>query len=62
MENVSSVEHLPKIVKEQMMMRLYEIGENYENLKTKVVAHTTNKTKQTRGGQRDVCTDGGRPC
>ena len=58
MENVSSVEHLPKIVKEQMMMRLCEIGENYE----KVVAYTTNKTKQTRGGQRDVCTDGGRPC
>ena len=50
-----------RIVKEQMMMSLYEIGESYENLKAKVVAYTTNKTKQTRGGQRDVCTDGGRP-
>ena len=36
----------PKDVKEQMLMRLDEIGENYENLKAKVISHTTNKAKQ----------------
>ena len=60
MKNVSSDEYLSKKVKEQMMIRLYEIDENYENLKTKMVSYTTNKTMQTRGGQRDACTDGGR--
>ena len=35
-------------VKEQMM-RLHEIGENYENLKAKVVFYTFNKAEQTRG-------------
>ena len=35
-------------VKEQMM-RLHEIGENYENFKAKVVFYTFNKAEQTRG-------------
>ena len=41
--------------KEQMMLRLDEIGENCENLKAKVVSYTTNKTEQSREGQKDVC-------
>ena len=32
------------------MMRLEEIGENYEKIKAEVVAYTTIKAKQTRGG------------
>ena len=31
-------------------MRLDEIGENYENLKAKVISYTTNKAEQVRGG------------
>ena len=38
----------PKVVKEQMVMRLDEIGENCENLKAIVVSDTTNKTGQAR--------------
>ena len=46
------LEICPKDVKEQMMMmRLDEIG---ENLKAKVVSYTTNKTEQTRGGQKEM--------
>ena len=45
-------------VKEQMMMRVDEIGENFENLKAKGgvthVSCTTNKTEQARGGQTDM--------
>ena len=48
--------------KEQMMLRLDEIGKNCENLKAKVVSYTTNKTEQSREGQKDVCSDGRRPC
>ena len=44
----------PKVVKEQMVMRLDEIGENCENLKAIVVSDTTNKTGQARGGQKVV--------
>ena len=44
----SLLEICPKEVDEQMMMTLYDIGENYENLKAKVVSHTTNKTRQMR--------------
>ena len=40
-------------VKEQMM-RLHEIGENYENLKAKVVFYTFNKAEQTRGGHKEM--------
>ena len=47
------LEICPKDVKDHLMVRLGEIGENYENFKAKVVSHTTNK--------RDGCTDGGRP-
>ena len=36
------------------MMRLDEIGENYENLKAKVVPYSTNKTEQARGGQKKL--------
>ena len=43
-----------KDVKEQMMMRLDEIGENFENLKAKVVSYTTNKIEQARGGQKEM--------
>ena len=44
----------PKDVKEQMMMSLDEVGENYENLKVKVVLYTTNKTKQIQGKQKEM--------
>ena len=36
------------------MMRLDEIGKNYENLKARVVSYTTNMTKQTRGGHTEM--------
>ena len=44
----------PKDVKEQMLMRLDEIGENYENVKAKVVSDTTNKAEQARGVQKET--------
>ena len=44
----------PKDVKEQVMMRLDEIGENYENLKAKVVSYTTKKTEH-REEDRKIC-------
>ena len=47
------LEICPKDVKEQMLMRLDETGENQENLKAKVISYTTNKAEQARGGQRD---------
>ena len=40
------LEIYPKDVKERMLMRLDETGENYENLKAKVVSYTTNKAEQ----------------
>ena len=48
------LEICPKDVKEQMMMRLDEIGDKYENLKAEVVSYTTNKTEQARGGQKEM--------
>ena len=54
LEDVGSVGDLSRDVKEQMLMRLDDIGENYENLKAKVVSYTTNKTKQARGGQQET--------
>ena len=44
----------PEDVKEQMMMRLDEIGENYESLTAKVASHTTNKNEQKRGVQKEM--------
>ena len=35
-------------------MRLDEIGENYENLKARVISYTTNKAEQARGGQKET--------
>ena len=35
------------------MMRLDEIGENYKDLKVKVISYTTNKADQDRGGQKE---------
>ena len=43
------LEICPRDVKEQMLMRLDEIGENCLNLKAKVIIYTTNKAEQTRG-------------
>ena len=43
------VEICPKDVKEQMLLRLDEVGENYENLKVKVISYTSNKAEQSRG-------------
>ena len=36
------------------MMRLDEICENYEDLKAKVVSHTTKNAEQARGGQKET--------
>ena len=50
------LEICPKDAKEQMMMRLDEIGENYDNLKSKVVSHTTNKpSKREEDRTRCMC-------
>ena len=46
------LEICPNDVKE--LMRLDEIGENYANLKAKVISYTTNKAEQARGGQRET--------
>ena len=35
-----------------MMMLLDENGENFENLKAKVVSYTTDKTEKARGGHK----------
>ena len=43
------LEICPKDVKEQMLLRLDEVGENYENLKVKVISYTSNKAEQSRG-------------
>ena len=43
------LEICPKDVKEQMLMRLDKIGENYESFKAKVISYTTNKAEQARG-------------
>ena len=39
----------PKDVKWQMLLRSDEVGENYENLKVKVISYTSNKAEQSRG-------------
>ena len=39
----------PKDVKEQKLLRLDEVGENYENLKVKVISCTSNTAEQSRG-------------
>ena len=43
------LEICPKDVKEQMLLRLDEVGKNYENLKVKVISYTSNKAEQSRG-------------
>ena len=43
------LEICPKDVKEQMLLRLDEVAENYENLKVKVISYTSNKAEQSRG-------------
>ena len=51
------LEICPRDVKEQMLMRLDEVGENYDNFKAKVVSYTTNKTEQKHkeGTKRRKC-------
>ena len=43
------LEICPKYVKEQMLLRLDEVGESYENLKVKVISYTPNKAEQSQG-------------
>ena len=43
------LEICPKDVKEQMLLRLDEVAENYENLKVKVISYTSKKAEQSRG-------------
>ena len=44
------LEICPQDLKEQMLMRLDEIGEDYEALKHKILTYATNKIEQTKGG------------
>ena len=44
------LELCPKEVKEQVYLRIDEIGEDYELLKAKVVGWISNKVEQERGG------------
>ena len=53
------LEICPKDVKEQMLLRLDEVGENYENLKVKVISYTSNKAEQS-GSEGNSCADGAR--
>ena len=48
------LEVCPQDVKEQMLMRLDEIDENYENVMARVISYTTNKAEQARGCQREA--------
>ena len=43
------LEICPQDMKEQMLLRLDEVGENYENLKVKVTSYTSNKAEESRG-------------
>ena len=54
------LEICPKDVKEQMLLRLDEVGENYENLKVKVISHTSNKAETVAGSEGNSCADGAR--
>ena len=42
------LEICPQDLKEQMMLRLDEVGEDYEALKSKIVSYATNKVEQTK--------------
>ena len=44
------LEMCPNEVKEQVYLRVDEIGEDYETLKAKVVGWIANKVEQERGG------------
>ena len=44
------LEICPKEVREQMLLKMDDIGENYEQMKNKIMSYTTNKIEQTRGG------------
>ena len=47
-----SVEEMcPEDVKDPVLMRLDEIGENYENLKTKVISYSSNTTPRDCRGK-----------
>ena len=48
------LEICPKDFKEQMLLRLDEVGGNYENLKVKVISYTSNKSEQARGQKETV--------
>ena len=49
------LEICPKDVKEQMLLRLDEIGGNYENfIKAKVISFTSNKAEHTRRQKKEI--------
>ena len=45
------LELCPKDVREQVYLRIDEIGDNFEVLKQKVIAWITNQVEQERGAQ-----------
>ena len=49
MENVGVVGDLSKGCEGTDVVELDEVGENYENLKVKVISYTANKAEQSRG-------------
>ena len=38
-----------------MLLRLDEVGENYENLEVKVISYTSNKAEQSRVRRKQLC-------
>ena len=54
------LEICPNDVKEQMLLRLDEVGENYENLKVKVISYTSNKGRTVARSEGNSNADGAR--
>ena len=54
------LEICPKDVKEQMLSRLDEVGENYENLKVTVISYTSDKAEQGARSEGNSIADGAR--
>ena len=48
------LEMCPEDVKDQMLMRPDKIGENYQNLKTKVISNSSNKAEADTSGRMHV--------
>ena len=54
------LEICPKDVKEQMLLRVDEVAENYENLKVKVISYTSKKGRTVARSEGNSSADGAR--